>query len=98
MGVKAIKEKYKIGHIVQKCNDKICIGSPYINNIIEINLYGKIIKKYKDGKYEDGWNTNEDLKRYQEEMIIDEKSGELKKLIESKDEVGVLFPIFTVDD
>ena len=98
MGIKAIKEKYKIEHLVQKTEKGICIGSSYHHDIIVINMKGQIVTKYKDRKYNDGWSTNEDLKRYQEEMIIDEENGELKKLIDLKDEFGVLFPIFTVDD
>lgn len=98
MGIKAIKEKYKIEHIVQKRDNAICIGSGYIHDCIVVSFDGKITKKYKNGIYNDGWSTNEDLKRYQEEMIIDEENGELKKLIDLKDEFKVLLPIFTVDD
>lgn len=98
MGIKAIKEKYKIEHLVQKTEKGICIGSSCHHDIIVINMEGQIVTKYKNRKYNDGWSTNEDLKRYQEEMIIDEENGELKKLIDLKDGFGVLFPIFTVDD
>lgn len=97
MGTKAIKEKYKIGHIVQREGDIIWIGSPYIHDIIGINLDGKLTKMYKDRKYNDGWNTNEDLKRYQEEMIIDQESGELKRLVNLSDNINVdsLITVFT---
>jgi len=98
MGIKTIKEKYKIEHIVQKRDNAICIGSGYIHDCIVVSFDGKITKKYKNGIYNDGWSTNEDLKRYQEKMIIDEENGELKKLIDLKDEFEVLLPIFTVDD
>lgn len=98
MGIKAIKQKYKIEHIVQKRDNAICIGSGYIHDCIVVSFDGKIIKKYKNGIYNDGWSTNEDLKRYQEEMIIDEENGELKRIIDLKDEFEVLLPIFTVDD
>jgi hypothetical protein len=98
MGIKAIKEKYKIEHLVQKTEKGICIGSSLYHDIIVINMEGKIVTKYKNRHYNDGWSTNEDLKRYQEEMIIDEENGELKKLIDLKDEFGVLLPIFTVED
>jgi hypothetical protein len=98
MGIKAIREKYKIEHLVQNRDNVICIGSGYIHDIIVISFDGKIIKKYKNGVYNDGWSTNENLKRYQEEMIIDEENGELKKLIDLKDDFKVLLPIFTVDD
>lgn len=98
MGIKAIRKKYKIEHIVQNIDNAICIGSGYVHDIIVISYDGKIIKKYKNGVYNDGWSTNENLKRYQEEMIIDEENGELKKLIDLKDDFDVLLPIFTVED
>ena len=53
------------------------------------------MKKYKDGNYDDGWNTNEDLKRYHEEMIADQKTGELKRLVNCKDEFENNLPVFT---
>lgn len=95
MGTKAIKEKYNIGHIVQKEDDTIWIGSPYVHDIIGINLDGKLTKMYKNRKYDDGWSTNEDLKRYQEEMIIDQESGELKRLVQLTDDIKELITVFT---
>lgn len=95
MGTKAIKEKYNIGHIVQKEDDIIWIGSPYIHDIIGINLDGKLTKMYKNRKYDDGWSTNEDLKRYQEEMLIDSESGELKRLVNLSDNINDLITVFT---
>ena len=74
MGLKKLIEKYNIKHLVQKRNDNICIGSEYIPDIIVISFDGKIIKKYKNGDYDDGWSINEDLKRYQEELLIDEEN------------------------
>lgn len=93
MGVKAIKAKYNIGHIVAKHGENIHIGSSYINDIIVISPEGKIIKAYKDRKYDDGWSTDVDLKRYQEEMFSDLK--ELKRLFHLKDEFEQLHPVFT---
>lgn len=75
MGIKKLKEKYKIEHTVCRTEKGICIGSPYIHDIIVISNEGKFLKKYKDGKYDDGWSTNEKLKRYQEEMLSDESTG-----------------------
>lgn len=98
MGIKSLKEKYKIEHIVQKVDNKICIGSGYVHDIIVIDFNGKIIKKYKDGIYNDGWSTNEDLRRYQEAIILDEENGELKKVIDCKDVLFDLKPIFTVEN
>jgi hypothetical protein len=95
MGIKAIKEKYKIEHIVQKEGDTICIGSPYMHDIICLNAEGRLTKMYKNREYDDGWSTNEDLKRYQEEMLIDQESGELKRLINLNDDVNELITVFT---
>lgn len=97
MGVKAIKQRYKIDYAVQKVDDNIHIGSAYINDIIVISPEGKLIKKYKDGNYNDGWNTNKDLKRYQEELLTDEKTGFLKELVQQADEFGELFPVYTCE-
>ena len=97
MGVKAIKQKYKIEHIVQKRDDIIWIGSPLSSEIIGVNGEGEFVKMYKKRNYDDGWSTNEDLKRYQEEMITDKETGELKRLIQINDEFSELFPVFTYD-
>lgn len=95
MGIKALKNKYKIEHIVTKQDNHILIGSPYIRDIIKINMEGEIVIKYKNRKYDDGWNTNEDLKRYQEEMIADQESGELRRIVNLQDIFTNLKPVFT---
>lgn len=95
MGVKAIKQKYNIEHIVQKEGDTIWIGSSYIHYIIGVSSEGKLTKLYKDRKYDDGWSTNEDLKRYQEEMLVDQASGELKRLVQLVDEVKDPITVYT---
>ena len=98
MGIKKLKEKYKIEHTICITEKGICIGSPYIHDIIVISNEGKFLKKYKEGKYDDGWSTNEKLKRYQEEMLADESTGYLKKVIDEPDNYGELFPVFTIHD
>jgi hypothetical protein len=97
MGVKAIKEKYKIEHIVQKRDNVIWIGSPLASEIIGVNTEGEFVRMYKNRKYDDGWNTNEDLKRYQEEMIADKETGELITLINIEDDFDDLKTVFTYD-
>ena len=89
MGIKALRTKYDIKHIVQLRDNCICIGSPYIGEIIKVSFEGKIIKPYKDG-----WSVNFELDRYQKEMSIDEKSGELKRIIHSKDVFEINLPVF----
>lgn len=90
MGIKALVDRYRIEHIVQReDNGDILIGSPYISAIIRISKEGKILKRYGDGR------TNEDLQRYQKEMDEDEPTGELKRLIDLPDTFGELTPIYT---
>lgn len=98
MGIKKLKEKYRIEHTVCRTEKGICIGSHYVHDVIVISEEGKFLKKYKNGNYNDGWNTNEDLKRYQEEMLADEATGELKKVIDEPDVHGELFPVFTIHE
>ena len=45
MGWKNIKEHYRIGHAVQVTDAGICIGSPYIHNIIIIGVDGTLKKR-----------------------------------------------------
>ena len=92
MGVKAIKEKYNIKHIVQLREGIIWIGSPYISEIIGINMDGKIIKHY------DGGRSNEDLMRYQKELLLDEVDGTLKRLVQMEDKFENIKPIFKIED
>lgn len=77
MGWKNVKEFYRIGHLVQVVPDKgICIGSPYIHDIIVIGFDGLFRRRLQPCR-------NDDLCRYQEEM--DEDPGKLKDLIETPD-------------
>lgn len=64
MGWKNIKEGFQIEHFVSVTSEGICIGSPYIHNIIVIGQDGTIKKRY-DG------SDNDDLVRYQLEMDAD---------------------------
>lgn len=96
MGVKAIKNKYGIKHIVQlreaevsyqKYELCVCIGSPYIPDCIVINMQGKVVKGAPD-------RSNADLNRYFIEIKQDE--GEtLKALIHQQDTFGELVPVYT---
>src|SRR5688572_11028530 len=89
MGWKNVKEYYRIGHTVCVTEKGICIGSPYIHDIIVIALDGKrIIKPYADGR-----RTNEDLARYQAEM--DHDMGKLWELVNNPDTFEKSLPVFT---
>ena len=92
MGWKNIKDNFKIEHIVQIRDNRICIGSGYIGEIISISFDGKVIKSYDLSS-----RSNEDLSRYQKEINKAEKNGELKKLIDLPDSFGNLKPIYTCE-
>lgn len=88
MGWKNVKEHYRIGHTVCVTNEGICIGSPYIHNIIVISIDGKmIIKPYAKG------DVNEDLARYQAEM--DHDMGKLWELVNNPDTFEKSLPVYT---
>lgn len=86
MGWKKIKEHYRIGHIVQVTPKGICIGSPYIHDLIVIGLDGEIIK-------DDDGRSNEDLKRYLVEMRADPKK--LRELAQAPDTFEENIPVYT---
>jgi len=65
MGWKKVRDHYQVKHAVQVTEAGICIGSPYIHNIIVIGSDGKVKKKYDSGR------SNEDLRRIQDEMDAD---------------------------
>ena len=81
--IKALIKEYDIKHIVcvQKRNSKeaICIGSPYISDIIVIGMDGTLIKPYKT----DSFYPNEELVRYMKEFTADPEK--LKRIVQSKD-------------
>src|SRR5687768_3761792 len=90
MGWKNIKEHYRIGHSVCVTEQGICIGSPYIHDIIVIGLDGKLKKRYeRDG-------SNEDLERYQQEIEAD--PALLKKLIDGPDRFTKDVTVYTFSD
>lgn len=69
MGWKAVRDHYRIDHLVQVTPSGICIGSAFIHDIIVIDPdRGEITKRYDPGR---GWSRNEDLDRYQSEMEAD---------------------------
>lgn len=86
MGWKNVKEHYQIDHQVQVTEDGICIGSPYVHNIIVISPEGKIVK-------EDDRTLNDKLMRYQAEMHAD--PAKLKELVVTPDNFSASIPVFT---
>ena len=88
MGWKNVKEHYRIGHAVQVTPEGICIGSPYVHNLIVIGLDGTI-KKRDDGR------SNDDLKRYMAEF--DASPVNLKNLVLGQDKFSKSITVYTYD-
>jgi len=87
MGWKAVKEKYKIGHVVAVYQGEgICIGSSYVHNLITINFDGKITR------VSSLWSNSDP---YITQLRVDEATGELKRLVQMPDEFGEVFPVYT---
>lgn len=78
MGWKLVKDHYRIGHIVHVRTEGICIGSPYIPEILIIGNDG-VLKKRDDKR------DNEDLRRYLSEFDADPEL--LKRLVLEPDPV-----------
>lgn len=89
MGFKAIKEHYRIGHSVHVTSEGICIGSPYVSNLIVIGFDG-VVKKREDGR------LNEDLARYMREFDAD--PAKLKELAARTDTFTTSLPVYTWED
>ena len=88
MSWKNIKTHYRIGHMVQINEKGICIGSPYIHDLIVIGLDGKIIKR-DDGR------VNEDLARYMREFDAD--PAKLAEVVKAPDVFERSLPVWTYD-
>lgn len=89
MSWKNVKEYYHIGHIVQIREGKICIGSPYIANLIMVSFNGDV-----------SWGTlgpskNDDLARYHSDMTAN--FAKLRELIETPDKFEHALPVFTYE-
>jgi hypothetical protein len=87
MGWKAVRDHYRITHIVQVTDAGLCIGSPYIHDLIVISLSGEILKA-------DGWG-NTDLARYATEMKADPKT--LRDVVVAPDTFAISLPVFTYE-
>lgn len=88
MGWKLLKERYRIGHIVQIREGALCIGSPYIHDLIKI-----VDGKPTWGNL--GPSKNDDLARYFDEMSADINS--LHRIIDEPDWFDVFTPVYTWD-
>ena len=89
MSWKNIKDHYRIGHIVQVRDGKICIGSGYCPELIMVSFEGKVSLGVL------GISSNEDLERYHAEMTAD--LGKLKELLDAPDTFAASLPVYTYD-
>lgn len=89
MSWKNVRDHYQVQHTVRVREAGICIGSPYIPDIIIIGLDGVVKKRYKDGA------TNEDLRRIQD--AFDADPGKLKELVLSPDSFDKAITVYTYD-
>lgn len=88
MGWKNVKEGYQIGHQVCVAEKGICIGSGYIHDLIVIGLNGVVKKRYDS-------SSNDDLRRYQQEMDADPEK--LKRLVQTPDSFEISITVYTYD-
>ena len=89
MGWKNLKERYGITHIVQVTEKGICIGPPYVSDIIVVTADGVV----KAGVM--GVEGNDSLQRYFNEMSADREA--LIAVIESEDTFAKSIPVYTYD-
>ncbi|MBF5091955.1 hypothetical protein F1640_18545 [Novosphingobium sp. NBM11] len=93
MGWKAIKDHYRIGHMVHVRDGLICIGSPFIPDIITLNPFGQFVKRYDPGR---GWPQNDDLARYMAEIEADPEK--CRELAQAEDVFATTIPVYTYDE
>ena len=93
MGWKSVKEHYRIGHFVAVYPEKgICIGSPYIHDILVVSLDG-VLTKTDEGNW--GRSINSDIDRYQREMQADPE--QLARLVKQPDTFERSIPVYTYE-
>ena len=88
MSWKNVRDHYRIGHTIQITESGICIGSPYIHDLIVVGLDG-VVRKRADGR------INEDLHRYLVEMDAD--PGKLRQLVLTPDVFGADVSVYTYE-
>jgi hypothetical protein len=89
MGWKRVKEHFRITHIVQVTEAGICVGSPYIHDIVVISLEGKVLKEWHME------NHHPELSRIVREIKADQAA--VRELFEKLDEFYADHPVYTWD-
>jgi hypothetical protein len=88
MGWKTLKEHYRIKHYVCVTTQGICIGSGYVHDLIVVSMEGTLKKVRQD-------SVNEDINRYQAEMVAD--PAKLKEVVLAKDTFARALTVYTYD-
>lgn len=89
MGWKAVKEHYRIEHIVQMVGDEILIGSPYVSKLITIRTDGSLVTNSMVG-------MRGPLERYLEEMNADR--DKLIELMQAEDRFDRSIVVYTHEE
>ena len=93
MGWKAIKEYYQIKHYVSLYDGEgICIGSPYVHDLITINPE---TGKLKPSIIFDPGKEDDDLNRYWNDLSAD--PNKLLELIKQEDIFETSIPVYTYE-
>lgn len=87
MGFKTVKEQFRIKHAVHVTSRGICIGSPYVPDLIVIGFDGALVKRHeREG-------SNDELDRYMREFDAD--PAKLRAAVEATDTFAKSLPVFT---
>lgn len=87
MSWKNVKTHYQIKHIVQVREGLICVGSPYVSDLLKVSPDGSVTWGAL------GPSGNDDLARYYAEMTADPQK--LRDLIALPDTFESALPVFT---
>lgn len=91
MGWKTFKTHFRVGHIVHMRDANLCIGSPYITNIFEIDpKTGRMIKG------EDRDTHNADLSRYRKE-IEETTPSSIIAMLQASDTFAASIPCYRIE-
>lgn len=89
MGWKLLKERYGIGHTVQVTDEGICIGSPYVHNLIVLDFTGRVVRR------SELIGGNDDLHRYVKSFEADPQR--VKETIDEPDCFTDSITVYTYD-
>lgn len=95
MGWKTIKDHYGIKHTVQVCHvdgkgDCICIGSPFISDLITISLDGCVLAR--------SVSLPPVLEDVYARMVTDRKTGLLQSLVSKRDTFVAWWPVYSPEN